>query len=74
MAFFGIRGIGTLYYLQYAFNRASFEAREELWAVAAFAILISILLHGMTSTPLMRLADRIWRRQGRDARERTHAA
>lgn len=73
MAFFGIRGIGTLYYLQYGFNHATFEAREELWAVAAFAILISILLHGTTSTPLMRLADRFLKRQKREAREQGRA-
>jgi NhaP-type Na+/H+ or K+/H+ antiporter len=62
MAFFGIRGIGTLYYLQYAFGRAEFAERDTLWAMAGFTILVSILLHGTTSTPLMALADRLLKR------------
>lgn len=57
MAFFGIRGIGTLFYLQFAFNRADYPGRAEIWSVAAFAILCSILLHGITSSPLMARAD-----------------
>lgn len=58
MAFFGIRGVGTIFYLQYAFNRTPFAERKEIWAIAGFAILGSILLHGFTSTPLMTWADR----------------
>ena len=72
MAFFGIRGIGTLFYLQYAFNRASVPEGRALVATAGFAVAVSILLHGTTSTPLMRLADAFLKRQGR-ARERARA-
>jgi sodium/hydrogen antiporter len=51
MTFFGIRGIGTPYYVQYAFNRVGFAERDLMWAVATFAVLVSILLHGATSVP-----------------------
>jgi sodium/hydrogen antiporter len=58
MAFFGIRGIGTLFYMQYAFFHADFGNHQLLWSVVAFVVLSSIVLHGMTSAPLMRLAQR----------------
>ena len=43
---FGIRGIGSFYYLAYAIDEASFReyelilAREEIWAVVGFAVLV----------------------------------
>ncbi|KQS02429.1 sodium:proton exchanger [Sphingomonas sp. Leaf357] len=67
MGFFGIRGIGTFFYLQYAFNRADFAERHAIWAVAGATILLSIVVHGMTATPLMAKADA--RRERRLARE-----
>jgi uncharacterized membrane protein YcfT len=33
------------------FNRTLFPKRKENWAIAGLAILGSILLHGVTSTP-----------------------
>lgn len=67
MGFFGIRGIGTLFYLQYGFNRAQFSERSEIWAIAGTAILLSIVVHGMTATPLMARADA--RREERETAE-----
>ncbi len=69
MGFFGIRGIGTLFYLQYAFNRAQFGERSQIWAIAGTAILLSIVVHGMTATPLMAKAD-----ARREERENAEAA
>ena len=71
IGFFGIRGIGTIFYLQYAFNRTPFPERKEIWAIAGLAILGSILLHGVTSTPLMGWADR--RRAHRQASDTDEA-
>ncbi|HEU0095482.1 MAG TPA: cation:proton antiporter, partial [Rhizomicrobium sp.] len=59
IAFFGIRGIGTLYYLFYAFRHGAVTGQTAIWNVAGFTILVSILLHGTTSTPLMEWAARI---------------
>ena len=55
IAFFGIRGIGSLFYLTYAFGEGDWSAadRAELWAVVAFTILVSIAVHGVTASPLM---------------------
>jgi sodium/hydrogen antiporter len=57
---FGIRGIGSLYYLAYAFNEVTWDAAdtERIWAACAFAVLVSIMLHGTTVTPVMRALDR----------------
>ncbi len=57
IAFFGIRGIGSLYYLAYALNTAPFEGAEVLWATVAFAVVSSVLVHGVLATPVMRRLD-----------------
>lgn len=71
IAFFGIRGIGSVYYLAYALNRVDLAEANLLWQAVALVILISIGLHGTTVTPLMRLIDR--RRSRRAALARAQA-
>jgi NhaP-type Na+/H+ or K+/H+ antiporter len=63
LAFFGIRGVGSFYYLAYALNHAPFAETERLWAIVGLTTLLSILLHGLTVTPIMRTLDR---QHGRD--------
>ena len=58
ISFFGIRGLGSFYYLAYALNHGRFDDPAYLWAVVSFAVLVSITVHGITVTPLMRLLDR----------------
>lgn len=53
VAFLGIRGMGTLYYLSYGQNQAAVDDVDRLWATASFAILLSILIHGVTANRLM---------------------
>ena len=61
ISFFGIRGIGSFYYLAYAYNTAEFEAEAEfLFAVVGFVVLASIVLHGITAMPAMRYLKRKW--------------
>lgn len=62
---FGIRGIGTIYYILYATGRSDFAERQQLWAIAGMAILASIIVHGTVSTPLMIYADELRKRHGR---------
>ncbi len=57
VAFFGIRGLGSFYYLAYALNETAFERSEELWAVVGLTVLVSIILHGTTVTAAMRAFD-----------------
>ena len=58
ISFFGIRGIGSIYYLAFAVERAEFEQADEVWAIATFTILASIVIHGVTATPVMEYLDR----------------
>ena len=57
IAFFGIRGIGSLYYLAYALNSAAFSQRDLLWSLVAFTIVVSIVVHGTTATLVTRRLD-----------------
>jgi len=55
VAFFGIRGIGSLYYLSYALNHGSFTADAELlWATVVFTIIVSIVVHGFSAASVMK--------------------
>ncbi len=58
IAFFGIRGVGSFYYLAYALNKADFQQAEAIWALVALVVLFSIFIHGLTVTPIMRWLDR----------------
>lgn len=57
ISFFGVRGIGSLYYLAYALNKTGFEGAAELWAVVALVIMISVIVHGVSATPVMNWLD-----------------
>lgn len=62
ISFFGIRGLGSIYYLAYALQKEGFDKVDVVWSTVALIILISIVLHGVTVTPVMRLIDRRQRR------------
>lgn len=64
IGFFGIRGMGSIYYVAYALNAAEFDVPNALWAVTGLNVLLSILVHGTTVTPIMRRIDH--RRKGLD--------
>lgn len=58
-SWFGIRGIGSVYYLSYALGRGvPKEMGETLVAVTATVIVSSILLHGISVTPIMQYYER----------------
>jgi NhaP-type Na+/H+ or K+/H+ antiporter len=61
IAFFGVRGIGSLFYLAYALGHGSFADPERLWAIVGLTVAGSVVLHGVTATPAMALLD--WTRQ-----------
>ena len=58
VAFLGIRGMGTLYYLAYAQTRADIAGIGVLWATAAFTILGSVVVHGVTAGRIMERLER----------------
>ena len=58
-AWFGVRGVGSLYYLAYAITHGL--AGEDARLIADYALLTiatSIVLHGISVTPLMALYER----------------
>lgn len=65
IAFFGIRGLGSAYYLAYGLGHAPFEAPHLLWSAIGLVVLISVVLHGATVTPTMRYLDRRRQRYAR---------
>lgn len=58
ISFFGIRGVGSFYYLAYATNQVEFLQTDGLWAIVGLVVGISIVVHGVTASPVIRLIDR----------------
>jgi NhaP-type Na+/H+ or K+/H+ antiporter len=56
-AFFGVRGVGSIYYLAYAAGEAPELGQDWLWSTVAFTIVASVLVHGVLSTPVMARLD-----------------
>ena len=57
IGFFGVRGIGSLYYVGYATGHMEFIDEDQIWAVVAYTIFASSLLHGATSFLVERYAS-----------------
>lgn len=59
IAFFGVRGIGSIYYLAYAAGEAPELGSDWLWSTVSFTIVLSVFVHGVLAAPVMkRLSDR----------------
>ncbi len=58
VAFFGVRGVGSLYYLAYAAGEAEFDALPWLWSTVGFTIVLSVLVHGISAKPWLARVDR----------------
>lgn len=59
VGWFGIRGIGSLYYLAYALSHGvSGELGQTLLALTLATVAVSIVVHGVSVTPLMALYER----------------
>lgn len=48
LSFYGIRGIGSIYYLAYALTAASFANEDKLIDITMITIFISVIVHGLT--------------------------
>ena len=49
VAAYGVRGVGSIYYLAYAGSHMDLTNEAQLWAIVAFTILLSTVLHGFTA-------------------------
>ena len=54
ISFFGIRGIGSFFYLAFATNLYFFGYEKELWSLVSFIVLVSVIIHGLTANKVMR--------------------
>ncbi len=57
-AFFGVRGVGSIYYLAYATGHAPVDGQRWLWSTVAFTIVLSVVAHGVLVTPAMAWVER----------------
>lgn len=53
ISFFGIRGIGSFFYLSFALKQTYFEFGNELWSLVSFIVVLSLIIHGFTATSTM---------------------
>lgn len=60
VSFFGIRGIGSLYYLSHGLEHGPFAHSEEIWALVGFTVVVSIVVHGLSATPVIQHLEE-WR-------------
>jgi len=58
VGFFGVRGIGSIYYLGYATGHVEFVNEDQLWALVAYTIFASAIIHGTTSFLVDRYASK----------------
>lgn len=66
-AWFGIRGVGSIYYLAYASAHGAAEPDlDATIGVVLVTVSLSVLLHGASATPLMRLYRSTRQREGHD--------
>ncbi len=49
IAFYGVRGIGSVYYIAYATSHVDLVDKGPLWATVAFTIAASTVVHGFTA-------------------------
>lgn len=74
IAFFGVRGVGSIFYIAYALGNGTFVGSERLWGIVGLTIAASILVHGVTATPAMAWLDRNRRRAARSRGQVEHAS
>lgn len=62
-SFFGVRGIGSIYYIAYASGHVELINEDQLWALVAYTVFASAVIHGTTSF----LVDRFTSKPARQA-------
>lgn len=49
MSFYGVRGIGSIFYIAYAAAQLNLVNEQGLWSTVAITVMISTLVHGLTA-------------------------
>jgi len=58
LSFYGIRGVGSIYYLMYALGEADFADSEKLIHLTTITIILSVLIHGITAATIQKKLDK----------------
>ncbi|SDO37688.1 cation:proton antiporter [Lentzea jiangxiensis] len=64
IAFFGVRGVGSLFYVTYALQEGQFTDHDSIWRIVGLVVVGSVLVHGLSASPVMWLLDRKRRQEG----------
>lgn len=56
ISFFGIKGMGTIFYVAFALSHASFTDPSRIWSIVSLTILISAVIHGSIARTWMESA------------------
>lgn len=68
LGWFGVRGVGSLYYLSYALGKSlPGELGEKIAWITSITVVMSIIIHGISATPIMK-----WYEQTAQEREPSH--
>ncbi|CAN5412329.1 sodium:proton antiporter [soil metagenome] len=59
MSWFGVRGIGSIYYLSYAMTHGLLEHLTDLASMTLTVVALSIVVHGVSSQPILDYYERI---------------
>ena len=63
-SFFGVRGIGSIYYIAYASGHVELINEDQLWALVAYTVFASAVIHGTTSFLVDRFTSKPARKAG----------
>ncbi len=53
ISFLGIRGIGSFFYLAFAFTMVTGFQEREIWALVSLIVFLSVIIHGLTASRFM---------------------
>ncbi len=58
MSFYGIRGVGSIFYLMFALGEFAFEESQLLTQTVAMTIILSVLIHGLSAAAIQKKLDK----------------
>ncbi|MCT2584384.1 cation:proton antiporter [Actinophytocola gossypii] len=58
VSFFGVRGVGSVFYVAYAVEHGDFLEAGAVWRIVALVVVGSIVVHGLSASPVMAFLDR----------------
>jgi NhaP-type Na+/H+ or K+/H+ antiporter len=58
IGFYGIKGIGSFFYLSFALVEGSFENYNEIIGIVSYIVMFSILIHGFSSISVVKYFER----------------